>query len=64
MNSDPISQLKIYGLKNYFNEIKNLFVLKKLPNKILLNGPKGSGKSTLAFHIINYIFLLFRITTS
>ena len=52
---EPISQRKIYGLDDYFNEIVDLYNNNKLPNKILLSGPKGNGKSTLAYHIINYI---------
>ena len=56
MNIEPISQRKIYGLDYYFNEIVDLYNNNKLPNKILLSGPKGNGKSTLAYHIINYIF--------
>ena len=56
MNTEPITQRKIYGLDYYFNEIVDLYNNNKLPNKILLSGPKGNGKSTLAYHIINYIF--------
>lgn len=56
MNLKPISQTKLYGLKKIFNEITKLFDSNKLPNKILLTGPKGSGKSTISYHIINYIF--------
>ena len=56
MNLKPASQTKLYGLKKNFNEITNLFDSNKLPNKILLTGPKGSGKSTISYHIINYIF--------
>ena len=55
MNTEPITQRKIYGLDYYFNEIVDLYNNNKLPNKILLSGPKGNGKSTLAYHIINYI---------
>ena len=56
MNNTPSLQRKIFGLNSYFDEIIRLFELNKLPNKILLSGPKGSGKSTLAYHLINYIF--------
>jgi len=56
MNNIPSLQRKIFGLNSYFDEIIRLFELNKLPNKILLSGPKGSGKSTLAYHLINYIF--------
>jgi len=51
----PSEQIKLYGLDKYFNEIKKLYDLKKMPNKIMLSGKKGSGKSTMAYHIINYI---------
>jgi DNA polymerase-3 subunit delta' len=56
MNPEPINQKKLFGLNIEINEIINLFETNKLPNKILLSGPKGSGKATLAFHLINYIF--------
>jgi len=56
MNYKPNLQTKIYELNKNFNEIINLFNKNKLPNKILLSGPKGIGKSTLAYHLINYIF--------
>tara|TARA_B100000963_G_scaffold323717_1_gene308730 strand:- start:5341 stop:6261 length:921 start_codon:yes stop_codon:yes gene_type:complete len=53
--TDPINQTKLFGLDNYFNELKYLFDNDKLPNKILLSGHKGSGKFTLSLHLINYI---------
>ena len=53
--NDPINQTKLFGLDNYFNELKYLFDNNKLPNKILLSGQKGSGKFTLSLHLINYI---------
>ena len=55
MNLEPISQKKLYGLQIYFNELKELHLNNKLPNKILLSGQKGLGKSTFAYHFINYI---------
>ena len=58
MNLQPYNQTKLYGLDKYFNQFKDLYKSKKLPNKILLSGPKGTGKSTLAYHLINYIFSL------
>ncbi|MDB9807784.1 AAA family ATPase [Candidatus Pelagibacter sp.] len=42
-------------MNKFFNDIKELYDKKKMPNKILLSGKKGLGKSTLAYHIINYI---------
>ena len=53
--NDPINQTNLFGLNNYFNELKYLFDNNKLPNKILLSGQKGSGKFTLSLHLINYI---------
>ena len=35
---------RLIGHKNIFNEFISLEQAKKLPNKILLNGPKGIGK--------------------
>ena len=53
--NDPINQTKLFGLNNYFNELKYLFDNNKLPSKILLSGQKGLGKFTLSLHLINYI---------
>ena len=55
MNLKPSENSKLYGMDHFFNEIKSLYIKKKLPTKILLSGKKGLGKSTLAYHIINYI---------
>jgi DNA polymerase-3 subunit delta' len=55
MKLEPSKNTKLYGMDNFFNEIKELYNKKKLPTKILLSGKKGLGKSTLAYHIINYI---------
>ena len=56
IENEPITQTKLYGLKNFFNELLRLDQNKRLPNKILLSGQKGLGKSTMAYHFINYIF--------
>ena len=58
MTLQPYNQTKLYGLDKYFNQFKDLYKSNKLPNKILLSGPKGIGKSTLAYHLINYVFSL------
>jgi len=54
-NIEPINQIKLFGLDKYFKELVILDNKNKLPNKIMLSGPKGQGKSTLAYHFINYI---------
>ncbi len=54
MNLNPIKQIKLFGLGKHIDELINLEVNNKLPNKILLSGPKGVGKSTIAYHFINY----------
>ena len=51
----PLEQINLYGLGNYFNELKTLYDNKNLPNKILLSGSKGLGKFTLSLHFINYV---------
>ena len=56
MNLDPKNQEKLLGFNNLFNHFVKLLENKKLPNKIMISGPKGIGKSTFAYHIINYIF--------
>ena len=54
-NIEPVNQTKLFGLDEYFNELVSLDKNDKLPNKIMLSGPKGQGKSTLAYHFVNYI---------
>lgn len=56
MQLRPSENTRLFGMDKYFNELINLYSLKKLPNKILLSGKKGLGKSTLAYHLVNYIF--------
>jgi len=51
----PSENKKLYGMKNYFDEIVKLYNKNKMPPKILLTGKKGLGKATLAYHIINCI---------
>tara|TARA_Y100000590_G_scaffold419910_1_gene522084 strand:- start:3083 stop:4054 length:972 start_codon:yes stop_codon:yes gene_type:complete len=51
----PQNQLHLYGYDNHFNNFVNLFKKGKLPNTILLSGPKGSGKSTFVYHFVNYL---------
>ena len=50
--------LNLYSLNDNFMELKNLFINKKLPNKMILSGPKGIGKATLSYHFINYVLSL------
>ena len=47
---------KLIGHKYIFNELIYLEQIKKLPNKILLNGPKGIGKKLLVNHLLNYFY--------
>ena len=51
----PKNQLQLFGYDDYFNSFIKLFHKNKLPNTILLSGPKGSGKATFAYHFINYL---------
>ena len=55
MNSSPLNQIQLYGLKNEFKELTNLYSTGNFPNKILLSGQKGCGKCTLAYHLINFV---------
>jgi len=52
---DPVNQLNLYGYENYFQAFIKLNVAKKLPQALLLSGPKGIGKSTFLYHFINYL---------
>ena len=51
----PKNQLNLFGYEKYFKSFVNLYQKNKLPNTILLSGPKGIGKATFAYHFINYI---------
>ena len=51
----PKKQLNLFGYEKYFNLFIKMFESKKLPNTIMLSGPKGAGKSTFAFHFTNYL---------
>ncbi len=55
---ESLLQKRLYGHEEIFNTLKNLYLNKKFPNKIILSGEKGIGKCTLAYHIINYILSL------
>ena len=56
MESIKQMNTKLFGLDNNLKKLIDLFDKGKLPNKILLSGPKGIGKCTLSYHLINYIF--------
>ena len=52
---EPFNQTKLFGLKNFLNELIQLYNTEKFPTKILFSGQKGLGKSTMAYHFINYV---------
>ncbi len=51
----PKNQLNLFGYEKYFKSFVQLYKKNKLPNTILLSGPKGSGKATFVYHFINYM---------
>ena len=51
----PKNQTQLFGYRNYFNSFIKLYKKNKLPNTILLSGPKGIGKATFIYHFINYL---------
>ena len=55
MNLEPSNQLKLFGHKENFNYLTNLFNKEIFPSKIILSGPDGIGKSTFAYHFINFV---------
>ena len=55
---ETLLQKCLFGHYEIFDTLKNLYLNKKFPNKIILSGEKGIGKCTLAYHVINYILSL------
>ena len=53
---EPKKSLKLFGLSDEFNLLKDLYIKKKFPKVFMLSGTKGSGKSTLVNHLMYYIF--------
>jgi len=51
----PEKQLSLFGYDDYFELWIKLLNAQKLPNCILLSGPKGLGKSTFIYHFINSV---------
>ena len=51
----PQLQQNLFGHEKIFDELKNLYLKNKLPNKIIMSGDMGIGKCTIAYHLINYI---------
>ena len=47
---------KLFGHQTLFSNLIYLDQIEKLPNKILLNGPKGIGKKILVNHLLNYLY--------
>ena len=54
----PIEVTKLFGYNNTIKELIDIIKNKKLPNRILISGPKGIGKSILGYHISNYLLSL------
>ena len=53
---NPRKTLKLFGLENEFDFLKNLLLKEKLPKVLLLSGKKGSGKYTLIHHLMFFFF--------
>tara|TARA_Y100000590_G_scaffold137633_1_gene157629 strand:+ start:1531 stop:2505 length:975 start_codon:yes stop_codon:yes gene_type:complete len=51
----PKNQLNLFGYEKHFKSFMQLYEKNKLPNTILLSGPRGLGKATFAYHFINYM---------
>ncbi len=54
--------LKLFSHKKLFNDFVNLYLINKLPLRIILSGQKGIGKCSFALHFINYLFSKKEIT--
>ncbi len=52
----PKNRLHLYSYEKNFDDFIKMYKSGKLPNTILLSGPKGSGKATFVYHFVNYLF--------
>jgi len=52
----PKNRLNLYSYEKNFDNFIKMYKSGKLPNTILLSGPKGSGKATFVYHFVNYLF--------
>ena len=53
---NPKNSSNLFGLRENFNFISNLYLKNKLPKVLMLTGNKGSGKATLVNHFLYSIF--------
>jgi len=53
---NPSNNTRLFGYKDFFLHLTNLYDKNILPNKIIFSGESGIGKSTLAYHLTNYVF--------
>ena len=53
---DSKNSLSLYGYKNDFNFLKNLYIEERLPKILMFSGKKGTGKSTLINHFMFFIY--------
>ena len=47
--------INLYGYSKVLNDIYSLYILNRLPNKLIFSGNKGTGKATMVFHLINLL---------
>tara|TARA_B100001248_G_scaffold261162_1_gene251424 strand:+ start:7612 stop:8547 length:936 start_codon:yes stop_codon:yes gene_type:complete len=55
-NFNPKNSPRLFGLDEYFNFLKSIYVKQKFPKVILFTGEKGIGKFTLVCHLMHFIF--------
>ena len=55
-NFNPKNSQRLFGLDEYFNFLKSIYVEQKFPKVILFTGEKGIGKFTLVCHLMHFIF--------
>ena len=53
---NPFKSTVLFGLKDNFNALINLYKSKTFPKVLMLTGKKGLGKFTLINHFLNYVF--------
>ena len=58
---NPKNSLELFGLNEYFDNLRDLIFSDNFPKVLLFSGDKGLGKSTLINHFLHFFDMNFSI---